>query len=363
VINQLSLFNQAMSLILEQEAIREIPERIAGWLESELGEVLTHQNVYGIEFDVLQRTAGYTFLVDWKANGSVLQINSAIEHLRRGLQHLAHDTIAVVAVPYMGAAGSTLCAREHISWLDLSGNAHIVAPGLRIHIEGKPNKFKKPGRPKDIFAPKSSRISRLLLIKPNHRFTQRELATNTGVDEALVSRVVRELEREGLVDRDENGAVKASNPNLLLDGWAEAYSFTKHRIIPGFIAERTSDAVLKTLAESFKGDRVTYAATGLAGAWLLTHFANFRITTFYLRETPSRTLLEKIKFTEQKRGGNVWLVVPNDEGVFEGATEQEGVQCVHPVQVYLDLKGHPERAKEAGEALRKEYLNWGPHAR
>jgi len=32
---------------------------------------------------------------------------------------------------------------------------------------------------------------------------------------------------------------------------------------------------------------------------------------------------------------------------------------VHPIQAYLDLKGHPERAKEASEELRKQLLTWG----
>ena len=48
--------------------------------------------------------------------------------------------------------------------------------------------------------------------------------------------------------------------------------------------------------------------------------------------------------------------MPNDEGVFQGAVEREGIPCVHPVQVYLDLKDHPERSAEAAEALRKKLL-------
>ncbi|MDE0142863.1 MAG: hypothetical protein OXI80_15175 [Caldilineaceae bacterium] len=53
------------------------------------------------------------------------------------------------------------------------------------------------------------------------------------------------------------------------------------------------------------------------------------------------------------RGANVWLVVPNDAGVFDGAEFVEGIRCVHPVQAYVDLKGYPERTAEAGEALRR----------
>jgi hypothetical protein len=35
---------------------------------------------------------------------------------------------------------------------------------------------------------------------------------------------------------------------------------------------------------------------------------------------------------------------------------------VHPVQVYLDLKDHPERSTEAAEALRKKLLPSSAHA-
>ena len=52
----------------------------------------------------------------------------------------------------------------------------------------------------------------------------------------------------------------------------------------------------------------------------------------------------------------MWLVVPNDEGVFYGAAECEGIRCVHPVQMYLDLKDHPERSVEAAAQLRQTLL-------
>ena len=34
--------------------------------------------------------------------------------------------------------------RLNVSWLDLSGNAHLVAPGLRVEIDGQPNRYKGP---------------------------------------------------------------------------------------------------------------------------------------------------------------------------------------------------------------------------
>jgi hypothetical protein len=103
--------------------------------------------------------------------------------------------------------------------------------------------------------------------------------------------------------------------------------------------------------------RAASSAT-IAAAWTLTHFAVFRIATVCLLADPSPALLERLGFREDPCGANLRLVVPNDEGVFQGAVEKDNVRCVHPVQVYVDLKGHPERATEAAERLRAGLPAW-----
>ena len=69
-------------------------------------------------------------------------------------------------------------------------------------------------------------------------------------------------------------------------------------------------------------------------------------------------MLEALNFREDERGANIWLVLPNDEGVFYGSEVRDGIPCAHPVQVYLDLKDHPERASEAAAKLRQDYFRW-----
>jgi hypothetical protein len=230
-------------------------------------------------------------------------------------------SIPLVAVPYMGEVGQRLCEEAEVCWLDLSGNAHLSGPGLRVNIEGKPNQFKRPGRPRSLFAPKSSRIARWLLIEPERAFSQRELAKASGLDEGFTSRIVRQLEEQRLVARDKNGAVKVADFDALLDAWREDYDFSKHHIVRGHIAARSSDDVLRQLAAQLKQSKVEHAATGLAGAWLINQFAGFRLVVFYVGQMPSAVALNEMGFHEEQRGENVWLVVPNDEGVFHGAVE------------------------------------------
>jgi hypothetical protein len=264
----------------------------------------------------------------------------------------------MVAVPYMGEVGRRVCEEANVAWLDLSGNARIFAPGIRVRVEGQPNRFKRPGRPSTAFAPKSSRITRWLLMHPNRPIIQRELAEQTGVDEGFTSRIVARLEDDDLVVRDPNGAIRPRDPDLLLDAWSEAYDFSKHRVIRGHVTARSGDLLLRRVAGELVKHGGRHAATGLAAAWLFTRFAGFRIVTIYMGEDPSKPLLEDLAFRDEASGANLWLVIPDDEGVFDGAAERDGVRCVHPVQAYLDLQAHPERAGDAARELRRDCLTW-----
>ena len=152
------------------------------------------------------------------------------------------------------------------------------------------------------------------------------------------------------------------HPNLLLDSWRGEYDFKKNRIIKGHMAARSSNEILQKISDLLLKEDINHAATGLSGAWLYSKFAGFRIVTFYIDEQLSKELIKILGFREEERGSNVWFVVPKDEGVFHGSEKVKGIHCTHPVQVYLDLFGHPERAMEAAGNLRNEFLNWNKHA-
>ena len=309
--------------------------------------------------DLVAEAAGKTFVVEFKKSTGAAPIATAIKQLSMFAERFSKKSVPLLAVPFMGEVGRHLCEEAGVGWIDLSGNARIVAPGLRVIVDGRPNLFRSVGRPPSLFAAKSSRVIRWLLIHHAEPLTQRQIARATYMTEGFVSRIVRGLEQEGYLVRDQQGAIRPKDPALLLDAWRDAYRFSRHTIHKGHVAVRSGDALLRFVSNALVELRIDHAATGLAGAWALTQFAAFRITTVYIPTDPSPALLERLSCHEDPRGANLWLVVPNDMGVFQGATEKDGIHCVHPVQVYIDLKGHPERASEAAEHLRTEYLNWG----
>jgi hypothetical protein len=336
----------------------KVPMVLAEVLEVSPADIALHA-VHPSGADVVASAAGQTYVVEFTKSGGAGAIASAAKKVLELAGKARRRGIPLVSVPFMGEVGRMVCREAGVGWLDLSGNAHIVAPGIRVNVAGKPNRFRSAGRPPNLFAPKSARVTRWFLTHPDAPIRQRELARATGLDEGFVSRLVSRLEREQYLVRDAGGGVRPRDPALLLDAWREAYQFSRHTLHQGHVAARSGDALLRLVVGALVGEGVAYAATGLAAAWALTRFAAFRTATVYVPDDPSPAFLERLGFREDPRGGNLWLVVPNDGGVFAGAVEKDGIRCVHPVQVYVDLKAHPERATEAAERLRAELLHWG----
>lgn len=316
--------------------------------------------------DLVISAAGRTFVAEILGTATPGAVATQAERVVRAGKKIRRRSIPLLVVPFMGEAAGRVCDALGVSWLDLSGNAHVVAPGLRVIVEGRPNKFLQPGRPATVFAPKSARVVRWLLSHPGEAFTQRAIAQSTRMSEGFVSRIVGRLEAEGYVVREnehENGAkgrgpVRVRDGPLLLDAWRDAYQFEKHTIFRGHVAARSGDALARLVSDTLAAENIEHAATALAAAWQLTHFAAYRTATFFVTDEPSEELKTSLGFLADARGANLWLVAPNDAGVFDAARDVGGMRCVHPVQAYLDLKKHPERATEAAERLRAECLNW-----
>ncbi|PKN25398.1 MAG: hypothetical protein CVU64_20030 [Deltaproteobacteria bacterium HGW-Deltaproteobacteria-21] len=342
----------------EQQASSEIPGLLAGLLEIPESRVSIRKGQKEPGTDFIVKAGEHTFLVDFKSSSARAPLLLALMRFTEKRRDDGKESIPLLVVPYMGETGSRFCEEHDLAWLDLSGNAHIKAPGILIHVKGRPNRFKSPGRPPSVFAPKSARIVRQLLIQPDRALTQRELSHAADLDEGYTSRIVRRLEELALVVRDEKGSLRPKDPDHLLDAWYESYDFMKHRIIKGHVAARSGEELLDRIPAALEKHSLKYAATGLGAAWLYSHFANFRLANFYVTSTPTDELADALGFRQDERGANTWLVVPKDEGVFHGSEFREGIRCVHPLQVYLDLKSQPERSPEAATRLRQDYLKW-----
>jgi hypothetical protein len=340
-----------------ETARKQIIHAIQEWIPDSPIEVIGTAEYRSIPLDDMSdsshgiklRVGTHRFNIHWKSASASTAILHAIHFLSRERE----DFIRIVAVPFMGPTGKKLCEREHINWMDLSGNAFIQAPGLRINQSGMPNKFVAKGRKASVFAPKSSRVIRWLLLNPKRNFSNKLLASETGVDPGHASRILERLVKSDYVSRSPSGAFTLSNPALLLGDWRDEYDFFKqNEVIRGHIPARSSEELVKDIAAHLsKGKMPQFAFTGLAAAWQYANWVTFRLVTIYLAEHPDSQLLSELRFTDEPRGSNTWFVVPKDEGVFMGTKNLSGLPCVSKIQAYLDLKDQPERSDEAAEEL------------
>ena len=329
--------------------ILDVPEMI----DDARREVRTND---GRRWDAICTVRHHIFVLLWKAMGSQPYVAGAIRQLGAVQRSFVHDVIPILAVPYMPKPAQEQCAQAQLPWLDLSGNARIVVSGIFYQNLGNPNRFRLSGRLASAFAPMGSRIARRLLMDPYEAVRQRDLASYTGMDEGHTSRIVGRLMETGLVERREDG-VRVVDAKALLDAWREDYRFDRHYAIRGHIPASGGDTLIRSLAETLSKAGEPYAATALPAAWLWTRYGRFSLCTIYVSKLPSTGLKKDLGFREETTRANTWLVVPNDEGVFHGPELVDGIRCVHPVQAYVDLKDHPERATEAAAELRRR-LFW-----
>ena len=340
-----------------KQALESVADRLGELLHTTGEDRLSMVRASG-RADLVARFGRFDLAVKYRSSSDAAAVSAAIAILEEWRGGSRRPAIPIVAVPFMGQTGHRLCLRAGMSWLDLSGNAWIQAAGMNIQVRGHPNALKRRGRPSNAFAPKSSRVTRVLLLDPKRWWTQQEIAETTRIGAGFVSRIVRRLESGGYVERDSSGALRPKNPGLLLDAWRASYDFDKHTVLRGHIAAKSGQRLTRELVTRLSSLRTEFALTGLAAAWQQTEFAAYRLSTVYVHQPLSKSQLSSIGFRPEARGANVWLVTPRDEGVFDGQKPYGGFPCVSAVQVCLDLDAHPERSSEAAEVIRKEMLAW-----
>lgn len=338
-----------------REAVSRLPPLLGEWLDIPR-EAITTELPTDDGVDLILRAPSRRLLVQVKGTDNVANLERAQAQLT-AYPHRSGADVEVMAVPFMGPKARAWAQDHRLSWMDLSGNADIRAGDLRIKLAGEPNKFAHSGRPSSAFTPTFSRVSRALLVDANRWWKQRELAAAVALPTGTVSKAVQRLVAEDLIAENEAGQIRARDPSLLLAAWAQRYEFRQHELRRYHAVGRSGPSILKDVAGKLADGPSRWAATGLSAAWMYTQFADFRINTFYLESFPTDP--EALGLRPVDKGENVWLVVPRDEGVFYGADVGRDVRCVCPVQVYLDLLSHPERASEAATSLlRSPWLTW-----
>ena len=262
------------------------------------------------------------------------------------------DGVRLFCVPYLSPRVTEMCREQSISYLDSVGNCWIAAPGLFLHIAGKPNR-PTVSKAVDPFSKKSSRIVRTLLTHPSKGWQVQQLAQQADVSLGLVSKAKTTLLEDAYLD-ERDRLLFVRDGIKLLQGWSAEYRPHVKRV--QLFAIPRPNEIEKRLAKWCRTNKVTYALTQLAAAWRYSPMVRYDNSTVYIDrklETGNklRALLESLDAREVETGANCTLWITDDPAVFTDAKELDGVMVVSPLQLYLDLMALSGRGKDAAEEV------------
>ena len=283
------------------------------------------------------------------------------------LAPIQFNTVAarlLAALP-AGAQGGLVVRRMSLTLLDackarglccfgLDGNAYVRLPGVYVERYRPAAKGQRVSSAGTCFTAKASRLVRALFARYPQDSTQAELVRATGLSRGYVSALIGRMVNDGYA-RNRVDLINLAEPDRLLDDWAAHYRFDRHARSYWALAMNTYDQGLEKLGAALQAQGITYAHTGWSGAHLRSPHATPDTLMAYVDRMPET--LAGVYPTEKQ--GNVVLIVPQDEGVFQFTNPSDYGPVVSDAQLYIDLCRMPGRAREQADALRHERLNFG----
>jgi hypothetical protein len=257
------------------------------------------------------------YLVEEKRHLPTQDVRVIIEQLKHWRAQLpAHEREArlLLIAPHIRPQQAEVLQRAQIDYLDLAGNAHLQAPGVFVHIEGR--------KPDEELAGGPGRLNRAwikavmaLLVRPDlEKAPYRVLADNADVALGTVAACMNDLAARGLVHKRQGGRYIVDRPQLVAL-WVRAYV----DVLRPILAERHFqvraetkieiwDRLRRTLAEH----DVTWALTGADAAELRTHFFQAERTEIYARAAAleDRELQKELIAQPAARVGNLVVIEP-----------------------------------------------------
>ena len=277
-------------------------------------------------------------------------IKEAAEQVRGLADARTPAAVPIIVAPFLAPRSRKMLQAHGIGCVDATGNIHIEVskPGLHVSVPGiDRNPWPKDGELQSLRGRGAARSVRAIIdsLPP---FGVRELAAARDVSAASLSRVLALLEREGLVRRTAEGRVKDLDWKGSIERWAKDYDQIESNRATTYLWPRGMAPIAGCLATA----GITYVATGAYAAQKFSPVAPTKIAALYV-ENPVHAV-SRLGLREVDAGANVVLLEPFDSVVFERAATRDGLRCVAPSQLAVDLLTGPGREPTQGEEL----LRW-----
>ncbi len=339
---------------LAAQKLRELFSKASGW--EELPDHRAGAQVIDLLVRFKMATGQHSLAVGISSLGQPRQIRETVARLGEIRRELP-DTYPVAVSPYISPQSASLLKRSGLGYLDLSGNCYLAFENVLIEKEGKPN-LRPSTRPlKSLFAPRATRVVRVLLVDPQHAWRLEELAKAAEVSLGHAHNVVKRLEELSWLERGDHQRIQLTRAGDLLDGWVESYSY---RVNPGeayFSPERVTRKLVGDVARVAHSEGRRYAFTLHAGAALVAPNVRFPAIHCYVEGSPE-PIVRALGLRPGEGEGNVHLLTPYDQGVFYAPMAKGGLPVVCLPQLYADLYHYERRGREQAAHLRREAMGY-----
>jgi hypothetical protein len=336
------------------DELRALFSRATGWQES--AHVKSGSQVVDLLISFKLGGTDQRLALEITSLGQPREIRAAmarLDSIRRDLP----DAYPLAISPYISPQSAALLKRNGLGYLDLSGNCYLSFGNVLIQKEGKPNARPSTRPLKALFAPRATRVVRVLLVDPQHVWRLEELAKTADVSLGHAHNVVKRLEELSWVDRAEHQRLQLTRPGDLLDAWVESYSYRFNRMETYFSPERVTRRLVGDVARAAHAEGRRYAFTLHSGAALVA--PNVRLPAIHCYvEGDAGPIVRALGLRPGEGEGNVYLMLPYDEGVFHAPIEKGGLPVVSLPQLYADLYHYERRGREQATYLRREAMGY-----
>lgn len=269
-------------------------------------------------------------------------------HRLRGLPKGLHG---VLSCPFVSPRVAQICREAGVGYFDEAGNCRLEAPGMFVLVEGRANRNPDTRTIADPFAPKSSRIVRLMLQEPQRKWQVQELAEKAGVSIGLASKTKERLLDEGYL-WDHDRIVRLHDPAGLLRAWSETYKdrADRHEL---YVMGKTQE-IERNIQRWCEEREVSCGLTELSGAWRVAPMVRYLKPSIYVENQTPQLLGEMMADLDARlvdSGANVSVWMTTDPSVFWQMSKFNEIDVVSAVQLYLDLAGHRGRMAEAAQEV------------
>src|SRR5881396_433631 len=296
-------------------------------------------------------------VVEVSSLGQPRQIRAAVTRLAEIHRELP-AAYPVAASVYIGPQSARILKDNNLGYLDLSGNCYLAFDQVLIEKEGKRN-IRPSTRPlRSLFAPRATRVVRVLLVEPARAWRLEELARAAEVSLGHAHNVVKRLEELAWVERDADAKIRLGKPADLLESWCESYTYRTNEISSYVAPERVTRAFMSEIARVATAEGRRYAFTLNAGVSLVAPSLRVPAVHCYLEGDPAPIAAALGLRATAEADGAVHFLAPYDPGVFYGALEKGGLKVVCLPQLYADLLHHERRGREQAEHLRREAMGY-----